>query len=143
MSDVLWRKPSAEFFPMVRDALLKRMEESVHKHEKVPCRIKGCLNGIAICRKLNSVAELKGEIQARRPEGDHLDKKMVSVAQASTLEDFGGAYADYWMYRCASAQIEWAYEVLRLGFDDQISGEPFSARAMLMLKKVLSDVKGA
>lgn len=97
-------------FAALRDKIVAKGIISVHATETRPCRLRGCLDGFAICKRLNSVEEFESEIEAREPE---LQELREQLRQKKKSEE------DYWAFRCATVQIEWTFEILKVGYPER------------------------
>jgi hypothetical protein len=109
-------------FEQVRDKFVEICTVSIHATETRPEKIKGSLDGVAICKRMTSIEELASEIRARTPELDR-------------LRDLGEA-ADYWAFRCADAQLGWLYAVVSAGM-----GSKESARALVFFQRILTEIE--
>jgi hypothetical protein len=109
-------------FEKIRDKFIELCTVSVHATETRPEKIKGCLDGIAICKRMTSLEELASEIKARTPELDRLREL--------------GDPRDYWAFRCADAQLGWLYAVVEAGM-----GSKESARALLFYQRILTELE--
>ena len=103
-------------FILLRDKIIEQGIEGVKNddtfHGKQHKR-DGAIAGFQICSQLNSLKEFEARIAKRRTE------------EAGGRRE-GQQIEDYWYHRCATVQIEFCYEVLKI----YVGGYPnYSARA--------------
>jgi hypothetical protein len=107
-----------------RDAVIAEAVVSVHKHETREFRKQGCLDGLEICRTLLTLEDYQKEIKAR----NDIEDALVSCEEKPSLED-------YWKFRCATAQLEYVYERMKVAY--AVPGMPLSAMAIMQYAKIV------
>ncbi len=110
-------------FEEVRDKFVELCTKSVEATESKPERIQGCLDGLALCKKMTSIEEIVSEIECRKPELDLLRRQENAK--------------EYWAFRCADAQLEWFLQVMAAG-----CGSLDSARASMFYQRIVSQLNG-
>ncbi len=102
--------------------LCDTMVLSVEQHETRTHRRRGCMAGIALCRTLTSAADFERVIAERK-------------ARDRTLRTFA-PLEQYWEERCATAQVEYAFEVIKVA----VGGYPHvRARAALQYQRLFGN----
>ncbi len=103
---------------------------SVERLEKREERRQGCLEGFQLCEEMKGLGVLEFELALRQMEATDNDNRKRLHRNEIEAEDFR-------RHRCATAQIEYCYEILRVAYraehghlpDDQ-RGD-YSARAAI------------
>lgn len=95
-----------------RDWLLPRMIDSIERTETRAYRREGCLLGVEYVRKLDSPQGFIALLNLR-----HKYEHYLAFERHQSGEWPAGAYEDYWRYRCATAQVEYVWERLRLAWE--------------------------
>lgn len=113
-------------FIELRDALVKLGEASARKTETRPEKLQGCLDGFAILKRMNNIDELESEVNAREPEL----RNLVDAVRADETKA-----PEYWKFRCATAQLEWAFEIFQVGYPNRYAVT--SVRATMMYAKIV------
>jgi len=99
------------------------MARSVAKHEVRDHRRRGCMAGIGICRTLTTVADFERVLAER-------EKHDLALRDAKVPID------EYWEARCATAQVEYAYEVVKVACGGYAS---YSSRAVMQFHQLLGN----
>jgi len=89
----------------LKEQIIKEAISSVNKHEERDYRRKGCLAGLELCRQLTTPDDFRHTIEDRI-------QKEYQLRTASAEE--------YWEHRCATAQVEFVWERMKIAWD--ISG---------------------
>lgn len=87
----------------LRDRVVADMEVSINEHENVSYRRDGCLAGLEIIKNLVTPTDFQLTLEARRTEEQRLRQQQVSKSI-------------FWFYCCATAQIQFVYEILAVGW---------------------------
>jgi hypothetical protein len=109
----------------IRDIVIAGAILSVEEHETREDRIAGCLEGLEICRRLDTPDDFLTVIAMR--QGDEHRMRVECRSEG------------YWQHRCATAQIEFVYERMKVAWD--LPG-PRSAIAFLQVAKIIDDYRG-
>lgn len=112
--------------PELRDRIVERGIEESKKTETIPYKLQGCLDGFEICRKLTSIEDFESEVRVRELELQSIRDDISN--KKKTRED-------YFRFRCATAQIEWTLEVLKVGCPERY--ERHSVRAARLYAEIV------
>jgi hypothetical protein len=86
-----------------RDWLLPRMQDSILATESNPVHRDGCMEGVELCRSLDTPEAFLAALKARYSREQEL-------VRAYTDSDRDQAALDaYWFHRCATSQIEYVW----------------------------------
>lgn len=110
----------------LKDVIRKLCDDavkSVERWEKKEHRRKGCLEGIELCRTLQAPADFERVLAERHAK-----------EAASSLRD--GPIEEYWRYRCATSQVEYVYEVVKVAVGGYAT---VSARAVLRYHEITAN----
>lgn len=110
---------------VLRDKIIQRGIASVHKREDRPERIRGCLEGFRIVATLETPADFTRVLLDRQA----IEHTMHWVDRVSP--------AEYWEYRCATAQVEHVWERLRIVWG---IGERVSGMAIVQLSEIMKEL---
>ncbi len=105
--------------------IVKAIEDgikSVQEQEHDPRRLAGYLAGFEICRSLQGPKDYADVLSVRHRE---------EVEFRWQNDDVEG----YWEYRCATIQIEWCYEIMKVA----LRMYPLSSRAIHYYQKVMGE----
>ena len=94
---------------------------SVEQHEHRPSRYRGCLRGFRIAKTLTTPQEFITIIDRR-----HQAERRLSSAHADPER--------YWEYRCATAQIEFVWERMKIAWN---LPKPWSGRAFIQYATIV------
>lgn len=106
----------------LRDQIITEAIASVHKWETRPEKIRGCLQGLEICRTLDTPEDYQAALSTRYDVEDEMRSDRVPIDQ-------------YWEYRCATAQIEFVWERLRILWG--LGPSMISGNAVLQLHRLI------
>lgn len=104
----------------LRDQLIADAIASVHEHEKRENRRLGGLEGLELCRSLSTFEAFQAVLKERQRREDQWDAT-------------DGTPDDYWRHRVGTAQIEYVFDVLCIGWEIY----PQSARAALRYAEIV------
>jgi hypothetical protein len=123
-----------------RDRVIREAEESVNKMEYRPFRKRGCLEGLRIAKSIEPLMDcFQQEIMMRHEIENAMrteDKRGFSLAEREKhIEQF-------WEFRCATAQLEFVLESLKVGYHSiGLYDGPLSANAVIRYAAIVG-VKG-
>jgi hypothetical protein len=106
----------------LRDEVIRRGIESANKNETREYRKRGCLAGFELCRTLETPEQFTNILTERLTNERELIQKQVPTAE-------------YWEYRCATVQIEFVFERLKILWNLF----PQSARAGVQVVGIVRD----
>jgi len=122
---------------------------SVHKHEKRPERVKGCLAGFELCKTLNTFVDFEDCLAARhKAERDMISMQTFGEKERAAMYHDGmndmpqgkctTTVDDYREYRCATAQVEHLFERMKVIWAQLgLYSGPLSSQAVLQAAKIL------
>lgn len=106
----------------LRDKLIADAIISINTNETREFRREGCLKGIELCRHLNSLADFEAVlVPRRRTEIDIMGNKKTDIES-------------YWRHRCATAQIDFVYQHMKVACNSFGMDGVQSARAALHMQ---------
>lgn len=88
------------------DLIVERARASVAKHETRQFRIDGCLAGLDYCAEMRECDIQDFELELIMLE--QKDEELRAKCNAGEIDA-----EEYWQQRCATAQVEHCYEILR------------------------------
>jgi hypothetical protein len=94
-------------FQELRDRIVEDGIKSVHANEKRPEKIRGCLAGFELISKMNTPAEITSALASRRMAEDTMFRDKIDPES-------------WWEYRCCTAQLEYAFEIIKVGLGAQV-----------------------
>jgi hypothetical protein len=108
----------------IMDCVIEDGIQSVLDSETRVSHRRGGVAGFEICRKLASISEYERILTER-----HKQEHQMRMTKPKSLD-----LEDYWEHRCATVQVEWCYEIIKviLGYS------PVSARAAMKVYSVLN-----
>lgn len=117
-------------FAELVELIVKDARQSVDQHETRDYRRQGCLEGLARCEQMKNFGVLEFEATLCEMETENKsNRKLFHDGQIDR--------AAYWRQRCAMAQVEYCYEILRVahlarhGSLPDEARQDYSARAVM------------
>jgi hypothetical protein len=108
---------------IVKERAIQNGIASVRKH-LVGHKLEGALEGLKICQELKTEDDFKRTIELRRQQ----ETQLAGERRADPTK-----VKEYWAYRYATLQIEYIYEILKVGWDSPI----LSSKATLQYNKIV------
>lgn len=105
----------------VRDQVIAAAIESVERTENRDYRRAGCLEGLEICRNLDTPEDYETVLAMRGATERAMHAKPTQMKT-------------YWRHRCCTAQIAFVFERLKVAWD--MPG-PYSALAILQVAQIV------
>ncbi len=117
-----------EKFILVRNAVIEQGIEGVKSDDTfhgATHKREGSIAGFQLCRQLNTLQEFEEKINKRQ------------IEEANWRRE-GPRPEDYWFFRCATTQIEFCYEVMKVFVGRSTH---YSARATVCYHKIVEELK--
>lgn len=110
--------------PELMDRIIEEGIRSVQETETSEERLRGGIAGFELCRGLLTLEEFEKILGER-----HQKEQDLRIADQDI--------AAYWEYRCATIQVEYCYEIVKVAYGRY----PLSARAVLRYHEIVGPPK--
>src|SRR5258705_10191330 len=119
-----------------KDIVIEAGIISANQAEKREHRLRGCLTGFAIARRLNTPEEFEKELANRAIEENRFNRMAHEHRTAGLARE---AAENYIEFRCATIQIEFVYERMKVAwhYNHIHHFDALSSRAVLHYGKIV------